>query len=221
MKPGYLNALLLSYFYSQAALAQVTPGEVAGQSSQGAEKSVQTKPKVYKFKVGGVTSFSDIPPNKGHFVVWSPSCFACDLGSGIDWQSTRLYPSDFSLLIEAAARKYAVDPALVRAVIHAESGFNPKARSHKGAIGLMQLMPATARQLGVADASQPSNNIQAGVQYLAELLNRFNGDVTLAAAAYNAGPEAVTKYAGIPPFAETRVYVQRVKILQRRYQRNT
>lgn len=217
MKTSYLAALLFPCFFVPAASAQLAPGEAAVQSVEG----VQSKPKVYKFKVGGVTSFSDIPPNKGHFVVWSPSCFACDLGSSVDWQSTRLYPAQFGLLIEAAARKYAVDPALVRAVIHAESGFNPKARSHKGAIGLMQLMPATARQLGVADASQPSNNIQGGVQYLAGLLERFNGDVALAAAAYNAGPEAVTKYAGIPPFAETRVYVQRVKILHRRYRLNT
>lgn len=217
MKPGYLAVLLFSCLCSQLALAQPVPGEVASQGSE----SAKSKPKVYKFKVGGVTSFSDIPPAKGHFVVWTPSCFACDPGSAVDWHSTRLYPVQFSLLIEAAAHKYAVDPALVRAVIHAESGFNPQARSHKGAIGLMQLMPATARQLGVADARQPSDNIQAGVQYLAGLLERFNGDVTLAAAAYNAGPEAVTKYAGVPPYAETQVYVQRIQILRRRYQLNT
>lgn len=102
-------------------------------------------------------------------------------------------------------------------MIHAESGFNPRARSQKGAMGLMQLMPATARILGVTDASLPSDNIRGGAQYLAGLLVRFKNDVSLACAGYNAGPEAVQKYAGVPPFAETRVYVQRVKILQQRY----
>jgi hypothetical protein len=181
-------------------------------------KPVRSKEKIYKYKVGGITSFSDIPPNRGHFVVWSPSCFACDVGSTVDWHLTRLHVDEFSDFIAQASKKYSVDPALVRAVIHAESGFNPKAKSHKGALGLMQLMPATARDLGVFDASVPSKNIYGGVQYLAGLLKRFDGDVGLAAAAYNAGPQAVARYAGIPPFAETRVYVQRVKILHQRYQ---
>ena len=105
----------------------------------------------------------------------------------------------------------------MRAVIHAESNFNPVARSRKGAVGLMQLMPATAQQLGVADALVPSLNIRGGVQYLAGLLAQFNGNISLATAAYNAGPGAVQKHAGIPPYAETQVYVQRVKILHQRY----
>ncbi len=189
-------------------------------NSASASKSVQSKAKIYKYTAGGVVSFSDIPPNRGHFVVWSPSCFACDPGSAVNWHLTRLHVDEFSDFIELASKKYSVDPALVRAVIHAESGFNPKARSHKGALGLMQLMPATARRLGVFDASVPSKNIFGGVQYLSDLLARFNGDINLAAAAYNAGPEAVTKYAGIPPYSETRVYVQRVKILLQRYQQN-
>ena len=84
-------------------------------------------------------------------------------------------------------------------------------------MGLMQLMPATARSLGVLDASVPANNINGGVQYLAGLLKRFKGDISLAAAAYNAGPEAVEKYVGIPPFDETILYVQRVKLLHQRY----
>lgn len=194
--------------------AKSAPGPADDHASPSAAK----KTKVYKYKLGGTTAFSDIPPSTGHYVVWSPSCFACDVGSAMDWQSTRLHLEKFSLLIESASQKYAVDPALVRAVIHAESGFNPAAKSHKGAIGLMQLMPATARTLGVADAAAPSSNIQGGVRYLATLLERFKGDIGLAAAAYNAGPEAVAKYAGIPPYAETRVYVQRVKILHQRYQ---
>ncbi len=173
--------------------------------------------KIYKFKVGGTTSFSDIPPNRGQYIVWKPSCFACNVNSTIDWNSIRLHLEEFGSFINAASLQYAIDPALVRAVIHAESNFNPNARSPKGAMGLMQLMPATARSLGVLDASIPANNIKGGVQYLATLLKRFKGDISLAAAAYNAGPEAVEKYVGVPPYDETVVYVQRVKILHQRY----
>lgn len=179
--------------------------------------STQTKPKVYKYVNAGVTSFSDIPPSKGSFVVWSVSCYACNLSSNIDWNSTKLHLQEFSDAIKFATEKYEVDPALVRAVIHAESGFNALARSRKGAMGLMQLMPGTAREVGVSDARVPAHNIRGGVQYLAGLLARFRGNTTLATAAYNAGPEAVEKYGGVPPYAETQAYVQRVEILRRRY----
>ena len=179
--------------------------------------SAKAQTKIYKFKVGATTSFSDIPPNKGQYIVWKPSCFACNIHSSIDWNLIRLHLDEFDSFIQSASHQYAIDPALVRAVIHAESNFNPKARSPKGAMGLMQLMPATARSLGVTDASIPANNIRGGAQYLAILLKRFKGDISLAAAAYNAGPEAVEKYLGIPPYDETIVYVQRVKILHQRY----
>jgi hypothetical protein len=177
----------------------------------------KSQAKIYKFKVGGTTSFSDIPPNRGQYIVWKPSCFACNVNSTVDWNSIRLHLDKFGSFIDSSSRQYAIDPALVRAVIHAESNFNPKARSPKGAMGLMQLMPATARSLGVMDASIPANNINGGVRYLATLLKRFKGDISLAAAAYNAGPEAVEKYVGVPPYDETIVYVQRVKILHQRY----
>ena len=176
-----------------------------------------SSPKVYKYLAGGVASFSDVPPRRGAYIVWSPACYACNLNSTINWHATKLHLQVYGDAIDAAAKAHDLDPALVRAVIHAESGFNPKARSHKGALGLMQLMPATAREVGVADARVPVHNIRGGAQYLAGLLAQFRGDVTLAAAAYNAGPAAVAKYAGIPPYAETQVYVQRVKILHRRY----
>jgi len=173
--------------------------------------------RIYKSLSGGTTSFSDRPPSHGAYVVIRPQCFACSPSSTVDWHATRLYRDAFASEIEQAAQLYNVDPALVRAVIHAESGFNVHARSPKGAIGLMQLMPATARQLGVANPRHPRENIHGGARYLAEMLVRFRNDLTLATAAYNAGPQAVQKYAGVPPYAETRVYVQRVRILHQRY----
>jgi soluble lytic murein transglycosylase-like protein len=176
--------------------------------------------KIYKYLQGGTPSFSDVPPSKGAYVVYRQSCYACAVTSGVDWNTTQLHREEFGDEINFAARQFALDPALVRAVIHAESGFNARARSQKGAMGLMQLMPGTARMLGVTTPHIPGSNILGGAQYLAGLLARFKNDVTLATAAYNAGPEAVQRYAGVPPYAETQVYVQRVKILHQRYQKS-
>jgi hypothetical protein len=103
-----------------------------------------------------------------------------------------------------------VSPHLVKAVIQQESAFNPNARSHKGAMGLMQLMPDTAAELGVSDPYNPSENIRGGVAYLKGLLVKFEQNVPLALAAYNAGPTAVTKYGAVPPYRETRDYVKRI-----------
>lgn len=114
-----------------------------------------------------------------------------------------------SIIIEAANR-YQVDPAIVKAIIMAESSYNPKAVSKKGAKGLMQLMPKTAAELGVKDSFNPAYNINGGVQYYKKMLNQFNGDVKLALAAYNAGSRKVKKYQGIPPFKATRYYIKKV-----------
>jgi soluble lytic murein transglycosylase-like protein len=114
-------------------------------------------------------------------------------------------------LIEEHATAHDVNPALVKAVIQAESAFNPRARSHKGAMGLMQLMPSTAAELGVLDPYDPVENIRAGVVYLKQLLVKYANNVSLALAAYNAGPTAVARYGTVPPYRETRNYVEKVR----------
>ena len=119
-------------------------------------------------------------------------------------------------LIKLASRRHGVPAALVKAVIHAESAFNPRAVSPKGAMGLMQLMPATAQLLGVAKPFHASQNVQGGTRYLRSLHDRY-GSWTHTLAAYNAGPSAVDHYRGVPPYAETRQYVKRVLSYYRRY----
>ena len=120
-------------------------------------------------------------------------------------------------LIQKASDKYKVDYSLVKAVIKAESNFNHKAVSPKGAQGLMQLMPKTASTLQVKDSFEPESNIEGGVKYLSYLMNVYNGHLPLALAAYNAGEKAVAKYGGVPPYAETKGYVKRVMALYKQY----
>ncbi|HEX5065968.1 MAG TPA: transglycosylase SLT domain-containing protein [Myxococcota bacterium] len=123
---------------------------------------------------------------------------------------------EYDALIDETARSYRLPPALVKAVIAAESAFDPEAVSRKGAQGLMQLMPETAADLGVDDPLEPASNVRGGAGYLRAMIDRY-GDLSRALAAYNAGPSAVDRYGGVPPYRETRDYVDRVLTYYRSY----
>jgi soluble lytic murein transglycosylase-like protein len=176
--------------------------------------------KIYTYKSSaGVTSFSDVEPLDVKFSRYRIDCYACEVDSSIDWRRVKLYLQPYKHDINREALIYDIDPAFVRAVIHAESHFNPHAISKQGAQGLMQLMPATARELGVKNSFIAQQNIKGGVKHLARLLRKYKGDNKLASAAYNAGEGAVKRHGGIPPYKETEVYVERVGILYKRYGR--
>jgi soluble lytic murein transglycosylase-like protein len=188
--------------------------------------STEAKPEirrgaVYKVaRANGVTEYTNIRPSGSGYQVlftYMASCFACSIRSTVDWLSTPLHMDAYRDEILAAAAEFGVDASLLRAVIHAESAFNPNAVSVKGAQGLMQLMPGTASDLGVDNPFDVNQNIRGGAQYLGELLKQFNGNERLAAAAYDAGAQNVQKYNGVPPFDETKVYVERVATLRDRY----
>ena len=180
---------------------------------------------VYRItRADGGVEYTNIPPGgsgKGQSIkmlfTYIATCAACDVHSKIDWNSVALNLTSYGDAIRAASSEFGVDEALLRAVIHAESAFNPRALSVAGAQGLMQLIPGTARDMGVLDAFDANQNIRGGARYLALLLRNFNGNERLAAAAYNAGPGAVQKYNGVPPYDETQVYVERVGVLRKRY----
>jgi soluble lytic murein transglycosylase-like protein len=158
---------------------------------------------VYVYKNSqGVLTFTNVPNHSGYRRVLGENN-----GQAV---SGALGSSAFEDLIRSASGRYNVDADLVRAVIKAESDFRSNARSNKGAMGLMQLMPETARLHNVIDAYDPSENVDGGVRHLRMLLDRYQGDIELSLAAYNAGSGAVEKHGGIPPFAETREYVRRV-----------
>ena len=179
---------------------------------------------VYSYIKDGVRHYTSARPQRGTQVAslrtikysYIETCFACGNPS-VDFGRLRLNTSAYQAEIAAASREFGVEEAILRAIMHAESSYNPMALSHAGAQGLMQLMPATARRFGVTDSYNAGQNIRGGAQYLAWLLKRFNGNLTLAAAGYNAGEGAVDRHGGVPPYKETQRYVQRVAVLADRY----
>lgn len=181
---------------------------------------IADNPPVYRYQqANGVTAFSDRAPKNQPYQLVRFDCFACALQSKVNWHNTPLFIQKYQLEITTAARHHQLDPALLRAVIHAESAFNPNALSKTGAAGLMQLMPDTATEVGVKNVWHQQQNIQGGASYLSSLLKRYKGNMKLAMAAYNAGPGAVDRYQGIPPYSETQRYVERVQLLFSRYQK--
>jgi soluble lytic murein transglycosylase-like protein len=138
-------------------------------------------------------------------------------GGYLPYASHSLDPASLESLVTNASQANGVPPGLVRAVVMAESAGNPSAISVAGAQGLMQLMPGTAAGCGIADPFDPTQNVACGTSYLRSLLNRYHDNVTLAVAAYNAGPGAVDRFHGVPPYAETRAYVVRVLNAYRNY----
>lgn len=242
---GYRGCSLIGHFPFEKPVAPAAPAAQApaqgavpvaaavefrtapGEAEPKAVPTGGTKPRVsrgavYRFTRDGVTHYTNRAPAGGGAKVlftYIETCFACSLSPGLDFNSVGLNLIAYASEISAAAARNGVEEALVRAVIHAESAFNPNAVSRAGAQGLMQLMPATATRFGVTEPFTPQQNIDGGVQYLAWLSQRFGGDIRRVAAGYNAGEGAVDRYDGVPPYQETIVYVERVGILLERYRK--
>ena len=176
---------------------------------------------IYKYEDSeGVIHFTDAPTDRRFKVFMRDIAKDKRLRTNFGLGKVSRNPAEFDQIINSCSTEFGVDRSLVKAVIHAESGYNPNAVSRKGAAGLMQLMPATAQNLKVANAFNPADNIRGGVRYLRFLLDTFKGDVTLALAAYNAGLGNVAKHGGVPPYEETRNYVSKVLNYQKTYASN-
>lgn len=171
---------------------------------------------IYKFvDENGIINYTGTKPNRDDYVV--VACQLCKKSRAADYRRVPLNTERFAQEVDLAAHTHQLDAALLRAVIHVESWFDPLAVSRVGAQGLMQLMPATGQQYGIGNPFDASENISVGSRHLRELIDQYNGDERLALAAYNAGAGAVRKYNGVPPYRETRDYIERVSILRDRY----
>lgn len=204
--PRTAPTLLYSVLMASTLLAMAWPSRAVTQ--------------VYKWvDADGIVTYSNIaPPEDQDFKVLNFPCYAADPKCrSVRWEKVPLNTRSFAREIRSASELNAVEESLIRAIIHAESAYQPDAQSPKGAQGLMQLMPATQAEVQVNNPFDPEDNIRGGARYLSKLLAEFNGDWELAAAAYNAGPGAVNRYGGVPPYDETREYVRRVRILYQRY----
>jgi len=177
---------------------------------------------VYTFTdASGVTHFTNVPSDP-RYAGMARVPYRLSAYKSVKTSSGYLTASDrYELLVQKVAREHSLDQALLQAMIATESGFDPRAVSNKGAVGLMQLMPETARRYGVRNLYDPAENIQGGAKYLRDLMRKFNNDLSLTLAAYNAGEDAVIQHGNrIPPYRETLQYVPRVLTLYRQYQRN-
>jgi hypothetical protein len=164
-------------------------------------------PDYFELKPDAITGYESVPDPVPTAIVPKQAGTPTSVAAKVD---SRLTTDDLHQLLSKAGAVHNVDEDLLASVVKAESGGNARATSRAGARGLMQLMPGTARQLGVADSFAPDQNVRGGTAYLDALLTRYHDNIALALAAYNAGPEAVDRYHGIPPYHETRVYVARV-----------
>lgn len=181
----------------------------------------QVQADIYKYEdEEGVMHFTDAPTDNRFKIFMRDIKKDKKLRTNFKLAVSGRNPEEFNAIINSLSAEYGVDTALVKAVIHAESDYNPNAVSPKGARGLMQLMPRTAQDLKVCNTFDPKDNIRGGVRYLRFLLDTFKGDVSLALAAYNAGLSRVSKYGGIPPFDETRNYIAKVLSYQKNYKNN-
>ena len=189
--------------YVNTLNAQWAPVEKQTTAVENQQAKIQSFENVLKNSTG--VKFGDLltrPVTKVNANIYSAQA-----ETGAEKISTR---EQIKNIVFRAAKKHGVDEKLVNALIKQESGFNPNARSKVGAMGLMQLMPATAKGLGVTNPMDPEQNVEGGVKYLKSMLNKYNGNVILALAAYNAGPGAVDKYDGVPPYKETQNYVKSI-----------